>query len=42
MLKELDPHKAPGPDKIATFILKECVEELATPLAYIFESSLRT
>ena len=42
LLKELDPHKAPGPDKIATFILKECAEELATPLAYIFESSLRT
>ena len=42
LLKELDPHKAPGPDKIATFILKECAEELATPLTYIFESSLRT
>ena len=42
LLKELDPHKAPGPDKIATFILKECAEVLAIPLAYIFESSLRT
>ena len=41
ILRELDPHKAMSPDKIATFILKECAEELAQPLTYIFECSLR-
>ena len=42
LLRELDPHKAPGPDKIATFILKECADELAIPVTLILRESLRT
>lgn len=42
LLRELNPHKAKGPDDIATFILKECAEELAVPLTHLFNLSLRT
>ena len=42
LLKELDPHKAAGPDKIATFVLKECADQLAIPLTFIFQKSLLT
>lgn len=40
LLKELNPHKAKEPDRIATFILKECVQELAVPLTQLFNLSL--
>jgi len=42
LLKELNPHKSKGPDSIATFILKECAEELAVPLTHLFNMSLMT
>ena len=42
LLMELDPHKAAGPDKIATIVLKECADQLAIPLTYIFQKSLLT
>ena len=40
-LKNLDPNKSPGPDKIYPRILKELNEELAGPLAVLFNKSLR-
>ncbi|XP_072025359.1 uncharacterized protein [Amphiura filiformis] len=39
-LKGLDSSKAAGPDQIPPSVLKECAEELCTPLAYIFNKSL--
>jgi len=42
LLKELNPHKAKGPDDIATFILKKCAEELAVSLTNLFNLSLMT
>ena len=35
-LKQVDPKKALGPDKISPHILKRCATQLATPLASIF------
>ena len=40
LLKELNPHKASGPDKIPTYILRECAEEIAPILTRIFNQSI--
>jgi hypothetical protein len=40
LLRELDPHKAPGPDNIPPFILKEASEEIAPILTRLFQRSL--
>ena len=40
LLKELEPHKACGPDKIPTYILRECAEEIAPLLTKIFTQSI--
>ena len=42
LLKELNPYKAAGPDNITTYILKECADQLAEPLTYLYKLSLRT
>ena len=42
LLKNLDPKKANGPDKISTYILRECAEEIAPILTNIFTTSLTT
>ena len=42
LLKELNPYKAGGPDNIAAYILKECADQLAEPLTYLYKLSLRT
>ena len=39
-LKKLNPNKSPGPDKIYPRILKELSNELASPLAYLFNLSI--
>ena len=39
-LIKLDPHKAPGPDKIPTILLKKLAAEISIPLAIIFNKSL--
>ena len=39
-LKSLNPNKSPGPDKISPRVLKELHNELALPLAYLFNLSL--
>ena len=41
-LKNLDPNKAPGPDKIHGKILKNCAKNLAVPLALLFQTSYYT
>ena len=41
LLKGLDKTKAEGPDEISNWVLKECAEELCTPLLLIFQNSLR-
>lgn len=41
-LKNLDPNKAPGPDKIHGKILKNCAKNLAAPLALLFQTSYYT
>ena len=42
ILKNLDPNKAPGPDKIHGKILKNCAKNLAIPLALLFQTSYYT
>ena len=42
LLKNLDPNKAPGPDKIHGKILKNCAKNLAVPLALLFQTSYYT
>ena len=42
ILKNLDPNKAPGPDKIHGKILKNCASALCTPLTLLFQSSFYT
>lgn len=42
LLKNLDSHKAPGPDGVPARILKEAAEEIAPALCTIFEKSLET
>jgi Reverse transcriptase (RNA-dependent DNA polymerase) len=39
-LKKLNPTKSPGPDGLHPRLLRECAEELAHPLAKIFQGSL--
>ena len=39
-LLKLDPHKATGPDKIPTSLLKNLAAELSTPLTILFNKSL--
>ena len=41
-MKNMDRKKANGPDKISTYILKECAEEIAPILTNIFTTSLAT
>ena len=40
LLKNINPHKAAGPDEIPAKVLKECAEELAPFLTIIFTKSL--
>lgn len=42
LLRDLNPHKAAGPDSIPTYILKVAAEELAPVLSKIFQTSLDT
>ena len=39
-LKELDPGKAQGPDKVPARVLKELSKELALPLTHLFNKSI--
>jgi hypothetical protein len=41
-LSKLNPAKAPGPDGLSTRVLKECKEDLKTPITKLFNTSLRT
>jgi hypothetical protein len=41
LLKGIDVNKACGPDNISSVLLKTCAEELAFPLTYIFNKSLK-
>ena len=41
-LKNLDPNKAPGPDRIHGKILKNCAKNLAIPLALLYQTSYYT
>ena len=41
-LKELDPHSAAGPDGVPAYVLVQCADQLAKPLAFIFNLSLQT
>ena len=41
-LRQLDPHKAQGPDKIPSILLKELSKELSIPYAILFNKSLQT
>ena len=40
LLRDLNPHKAAGPDSIPTYILKVAAEEIAPVLSKIFQTSL--
>lgn len=40
ILQNLKPSKSPGPDGIHPFLLKECANELAAPLYWLFRKSL--
>lgn len=40
LLTNLKPHKAPGPDNIPAFFLKETANEIAPILTHIYKSSL--
>ena len=39
-MKKLDPHKAPGPDKLPPLFLKQLSSELSIPLTIIFNKSI--
>jgi len=41
LLKELNPHKACGPDTVGARILKECADQLADGLVLLFNASLK-
>ncbi len=41
LLRELNPHKASGPDEVPARFLKECADELAPALGLLFEASLK-
>ena len=40
LLKDLKPHKAPGPDAIPNLVLKTCADTIAKSLSTIYQSSL--
>ena len=42
ILSKLKPDKAPGPDNMHPYFLKETANELATPLSIIYNKSLET
>ena len=42
LLKNINPNKSAGDDKIHPRVLKECAEELALPLQIIYQTSLST
>lgn len=42
LLRNLDDKKVVGPDSISPRLLRQCAEELARPLAAIFNNSLRS
>ena len=42
LLRDLDEKKAVGPDSISPHLLRQCAEELAPPLATIFNNSFRS
>ena len=42
LLRELNPKKASGPDKVPCFILKELAAELAPAYTHLFSQSLDT
>ena len=39
-LRELDPNKSMGPDRVSGWILKECAEEVSEPIYEIIKASL--
>ena len=41
-MKKLDPTKAPGVDGISSRVLVELADEIAEPLAVIFQNSLES
>ena len=41
LLKDLNPHKAQGPDVIPSCFLKECAEETAPALTLDYQASLQ-
>ncbi|KAL8561583.1 hypothetical protein ACOMHN_024819 [Nucella lapillus] len=42
LLRDINPNKAPGPDKIPNLVLKECAPNLAPALTTLFQYSLDT
>ena len=42
ILNHLDITKAVGPDGLSTRVLKECAQQIISPLCHIFDLSLRT
>ncbi|KAL8621525.1 hypothetical protein ACOMHN_026197 [Nucella lapillus] len=42
LLRDINPNKAPGPDKISNLVLKECAPNLAPSLTTLFQYSLDT
>ena len=40
-LESLNPNKSPGPDEIHPLLLKECAQDLSTPICTLFSLSLR-
>ena len=42
ILSNINHNKAPGPDQLPPRILRDCSKELSTPLALLFNSSLRS
>ena len=41
LLKQINPHKATGPDQICGIVLKELSTDIATSITYIFQKNLR-
>lgn len=42
LFKDLNPHKASGPDQIPTRLLKLCASDLAPAIARVFQASLNS